>query len=230
MSFDLPSDRFAVLRDHVQSLVSQARAHEDYLKTLVREAEADILSAEAALSGTYHRDDDVWHLLCARAEDAQERAQRARQLCISARHGHVAARRLLVDLDPGCGPDELVFDRRPHAVLVVDDSEDVRELVAQILENSGFVVRVAANGLEGLIAAYEMRPGVIVMDVAMPVLNGIEATRLIKSFEPTRAAQVIAYTGNASIDRLGEQPFAAVLQKPATPDVVVATVQRVAGA
>ena len=227
MSLDLPSRRFALLRDHAESLVLQARTHEDHLKALVLDAEADMQSAEAAVDGTSHRHDDVWNLLCAQAQHAKECAQRARQLCVSAGHGHVAARRLLADLDPDCGTDEPVFDPRPHAVLVVDDSEDVREVVACVLENAGFVVRTAANGLEGLIAAYEMRPGVIVMDVAMPVLDGIEATRLIKSFEATRAARVIAYTGDASIDHLAEQPFVAVLQKPATPDVVLATVQRV---
>ncbi len=229
MSLDLPSDRFALLRDHAASLVLQARTHEDRLKTLVLEAEADIRSAEAAVTGTSHRDDEVWNLLCAHVQHAKECAQRARHLCIDARSGHVAARRLLADLDPDCGTDGL-GDSRPHAVLVVDDSEDVRDVVACVLENAGFVVRTAANGLEGLIAAYEMRPGVIVMDVTMPILNGIEATRLIKSCKATRTARVIAHTGNPSIDHLAEQPFVAVLQKPSTPDVVLATVQRVVGA
>jgi CheY-like chemotaxis protein len=126
--------------------------------------------------------------------------------------------------DLGLTPD------RPDAVLVVDDYGDVRDVLAGVLEDAGFVVRTAANGLEALIAAYEMRPGVIVMDVSMPVLDGIEATRLIKAGEATRNARVIAYTGNPSFD---ESPtrllFAAVLHKPAAPHAVLATVQRVAG-
>ena len=81
-----------------------------------------------------------------------------------------------------------------------------------------------------LIAAYEMRPGVIVMDVSMPVLDGIEATRLIKAGEATRHARVIAYTGNPSFDESPtRQLFAAVLHKPTTPHAVLATVQHVAG-
>jgi CheY-like chemotaxis protein len=117
-----------------------------------------------------------------------------------------------------------------NAVLVVDDYGDVRDVLARVLEGAGFVVTTAANGLEALIAAYEMRPGVIVMDVSMPVLDGMEATRLIKAGEATRDARVIAYTGNPSFD---ESPmrtlFAAVVTKPATPGAVLATVQHVAG-
>jgi two-component system, cell cycle response regulator DivK len=102
--------------------------------------------------------------------------------------------------------------------------------LARVLESAGFVVETAANGLEALIAAYEMRPGIIVMDVSMPVLDGIEATRLIKAGEATRDARVIAYTGNPSFDiKPAQTLFAAVLTKPATPDAVLATVQYVAG-
>ena len=101
----------------------------------------------------------------------------ARRLCVSARRQHDAASQLLAHLgdDHGPGPPP------PNAVLVVDDYGDIREVLAGVLEDAGFVVRTAANGLEALIAAYEMRPGVIVMDVSMPVLDGIEATRLIKA-------------------------------------------------
>ena len=117
----------------------------------------------------------------------------------------------------------------PNAVLVADDYGDVRELLAHVLENAGFVVRTAANGLEAFLAAYEMRPAVIVMDLSMPVLDGINATRLIKAVELTRNARVIAYTGNPSFDANPTRTlFAAVLQKPATPEVVLAAVREVA--
>jgi CheY-like chemotaxis protein len=89
-------------------------------------------------------------------------------------------------------------------------------------------VSTASNGLEALIAAYEIRPSVIVMDVTMPVLDGIEATRLIKAAEATRHARVIAYTGNPALDTRVVDLFAAVLSKPAPLEVVVATVRHVA--
>ena len=148
----------------------------------------------------------------------------AKRLCASAHEQHGAARRFLVHLDRGA------VDEYPNVVLVVDDSGDIRDLIALVLQHAGFVVRTAANGLEALIAAYEMRPAVIVMDVSMPVLDGIEATRLIKASEATRDARVIAHTGDLpGAASLTGTLFAAVLQKPTTPDVLVATIQRVAG-
>ena len=83
-------------------------------------------------------------------------------------------------------------------MLVVDDADDVREVVAEVLRQAGFVVRTAANGLEALLAAYEMHPNVILMDMTMPVLDGIAATRLIKATEAIRHTHVIAHTGNPS--------------------------------
>ena len=114
-------------------------------------------------------------------------------------------------------------------MLVADDYRELRESIAAVLRNAGFVVRTAANGLEALLGAYEMRPAVILMDVSMPVLDGLEATRLIKAADATRHARVIAYTGNAEADNAPARTlFAAVLHKPTTPAVVVATVRHVA--
>jgi CheY-like chemotaxis protein len=126
---------------------------------------------------------------------------------------------------------ELRMEQRTRngAVLVVDDYGNVRDVLASVLENAGFAVRTAANGLEALLAAYQMRPGIIIMDVSMPVLDGIEATRLIKASEAMRHARVIAYTGQpVQGDRQMETLFAAVLQKPATPAALLATVRHVA--
>jgi CheY-like chemotaxis protein len=115
------------------------------------------------------------------------------------------------------------------AVLIADDYGNVREVLASVLQNAGFSVRTAANGLEALLTAYQMRPAIIIMDVSMPVLDGIEATRLIKASEAMRHARVIAYTGDpVQGDSRMKTLFAAVLQKPATPAALLATVRHVA--
>jgi CheY-like chemotaxis protein len=226
MSHLLPPDQFAQLRDDAQLLIRGTGDHEGQLEALVAMSEADVRHAEASIAHAADLDlDDVRHLLAAQLQRSAASAVTARRLCASAHQQHAAARRLLKRL----GDDRGTAAQWPNAVLVVDDHGDVREVVARVLQEAGFVVRTAANGLEALIAAYEMRPGVIVMDVTMPVLDGIEATRLIKAGEATRDARIIAYTGNPSFDDSPTRPlFAAVLKKPATLGALLATVQQVA--
>ena len=225
MSLRFPSDQRAALCHDTRLVVERAGDHESQLEALVASAEWDVRQAEAALFSAATSDPNHLRHLLAEQQRTAAGAATARRLCISAREQHAAVRQLLANLTG----DHYVGAQRANAVLVVDDYGDVRELVARVLENAGFIVNTAANGLEALIAAYEMRPGVIVMDVSMPVLDGIEATRLIKAAAATRDARVIAYTGNASFDdNLLGTLFAAVLRKPATPDAVLATVQHVA--
>jgi two-component system cell cycle response regulator DivK len=225
MSLRFPSGHLAIVRRDAQRFIQRAENHESQLEALVAAAEGDLRHAETARSEAADADvDQLRNMLFAQAERSAAGAAMAKRLCASAHEQHGAARRFLVHLDRGA------VDEYPNVVLVVDDSGDIRDLIALVLQNAGFVVRTAANGLEALIAAYEMRPAVIVMDVSMPVLDGIEATRLIKASEATRDARVIAHTGDLpGAARLTGTLFAAVLQKPTTPDVLVTTIQRVAG-
>jgi CheY-like chemotaxis protein len=224
MSVPSLSEHLALLRQHVRLVVERTGDHTHLVEELAASAERDLRRVETAAAHATTADVDARSLLSGHVRQTAAGAATARRLCVSAHAQHAAACRLLADLD-----ERSAEVRRPNAVLVVDDYGEVRELVASVLRDAGFVVTTAANGLEGLIAAYEMRPGIIVMDVAMPVLDGIEATRLIKAGEATRDARVIAYTGNPSLESaVVNGLFAAVLQKPATPDDVVATVQHVA--
>jgi two-component system, cell cycle response regulator DivK len=227
MSLWFASEQLAHLCHDARLLTDRAGDQASQLEAFVAAAERDMRHAEAAVSHAGHDVDvdEARRLLSAQLERSAAGAAAAKRLLAGAHQQHAAACRLLADLDD---------DRRaapcPSAVLVVDDYGDVRDVLARVLADAGFVVRTAANGLEALIAAYEMRPGVIVMDVSMPVLDGIEATRLIKAAEATRDARVIAYTSNPSFnDGLARTLFAAVLIKPATPGAVLATVQHVAG-
>jgi len=222
-----PSERLANLCLDARLLIEQAGDHEAQLEALLAAAEGDTRQAEAAMAHSADLGmDEVQHLLSQQLQRSSAGVAAARRICVGAHQQHAAAQRLLADLEG----HQIADATSSNAVLVVDDYGDVREVLARVLEDAGFVVRTAANGLEALIAAYQMRPGVIVMDVTMPVLDGIEATRLIKAVEETRDARVIAYTGNPSFDQSPSRTlFAAVIAKPATPAAVLATVQRVAG-
>lgn len=70
-------------------------------------------------------------------------------------------------------------------VLLVDDEDQVRRMLRRVLEKRGFqVVTEAENGQAGVAAAREHQPDVVVMDLNMPLMNGIEATRAIKETHP----------------------------------------------
>ena len=115
---------------------------------------------------------------------------------------------------------------RPR-VLVVDDAEDNRELVSVVLEHAGFEALTASDGLEGVIVAHYARPDIIVMDVTMPVLNGIDAARLLKASTVTNDLKLIAYTARPDFEELAYNGlFVDVLKKPALPATIVAVVER----
>ena len=157
--------------------------------------------------------------------DATLDATTSADLRAAAREHHITASRLVMDL--GDSPVRADGQRSVrHAVLVADDYEDSRAFMSMVLINAGFIVRTATNGLEALLAAYEMHPAVIVMDINLPVLDGVEATRLIKAIDQLRDARVIAYSANPAIDSTTSELFTTVLPKPSSPDIVVAAVQR----
>ena len=68
-----------------------------------------------------------------------------------------------------------------ETVMVVDDSDDIRQLICLGLRCKGYLVLEAANGEEAVELATRSHPGLILMDLSMPVMDGFEATRRIKA-------------------------------------------------
>jgi CheY-like chemotaxis protein len=79
-------------------------------------------------------------------------------------------------------------------VLVVEDYQDAREMYAAYLQFSGYRVAEATNGLEALDRARELMPDIILMDLALPKMDGWEATRQLKMDEKTRHIPIVALT------------------------------------
>ncbi len=79
-------------------------------------------------------------------------------------------------------------------VLVLEDDRSTRMLLLKQLTAEGFEVTVVADGLEGLVQLESMRPDVIVVDLAMPKLSGMDFVKAIKSRQDTKKIPVIILT------------------------------------
>ena len=114
-------------------------------------------------------------------------------------------------------------------VLVVDDYSDSREMCAEYLDVCGFRVEQAANGAEALKKASSTCPDVILMDLSLPDMDGVEVTRRLKAKRATASIAVIALTGHGSehADRAREAGCVAFLVKPCHPDAMVEEIKRV---
>jgi CheY-like chemotaxis protein len=114
-------------------------------------------------------------------------------------------------------------------VLVVDDSADNREIYAAFLRYAGLAVVTAASAEEGLAKAAAEPPAVVVMDLALPRMDGFEATRRLKAHPRTKGAKIIVVTGHAIDeyqDRARDAGADAVCTKPCLPDDLLAQVKR----
>ena len=105
-------------------------------------------------------------------------------------------------------------------VLLADDHEDNRVALQLMLESAGYRTLGARHGQEAVELAIAHAPDLIVMDLAMPVLDGRAATRALKADARTRSIPVVMLTAMAlSVDRDGleQEGFAGVLFKPVLP-------------
>ena len=87
-------------------------------------------------------------------------------------------------------------------ILLVEDNELNRDMLSRRLARKGYDVLLAEDGAKGVAAAAAERPDLVLMDMSLPVLDGWEATRLLKAAPETRSIPVIALTAHAmSSDR-----------------------------
>jgi CheY-like chemotaxis protein len=82
-------------------------------------------------------------------------------------------------------------------LLVVEDDPTIMSLIVILLEREGYGVIQATSAEEGIRLAVEQEPHLILMDVALPGMDGLEATRLLKSREGTSRIPVVALTAQA---------------------------------
>lgn len=85
----------------------------------------------------------------------------------------------------------------PITILLVEDNEMNRDMLSRRLERKGYRVIPAHDGGEGRALAHSENPDLILMDMSLPVMNGWELTRLLKSDPETREIPIIALTAHA---------------------------------
>ena len=81
------------------------------------------------------------------------------------------------------------------AVLIVDDNVDTARLTGRLLQSMGFVVQVAHDGQAAIEAARQHRPEVVLLDIGLPGIDGLELARRLRARPGTAHALLIAITG-----------------------------------
>jgi DNA-binding response OmpR family regulator len=110
-------------------------------------------------------------------------------------------------------------DRGP-LVLLADDDPMIRELVARILEDAGYRVVTAEDGVKALELIRELRPAAAILDVMMPGLDGIETMRRLREERETAQLPILLVTATATAAdlRTGRELGADYLRKPFSAD------------
>lgn len=113
-------------------------------------------------------------------------------------------------------------------ILVVDDEPTIRLLVRAALEGTGYRLIEASDGLSALQVALSERPDVVLLDIALPRLSGLEVCRRLKEDPATASAPVLLITGlvqeaeRQAAEEVGAQAFIA---KPFSPAALVSQVE-----
>ncbi len=117
-------------------------------------------------------------------------------------------------------------------ILIVEDNEKNMKLARDILRAKGYATLEATCGLDGVKLALEHVPDLVLMDIQLPDINGIEAFERIRANADTAKVPVIAFTASVTVNdrsRIGDAGFDGFLGKPINLKEFVETVRRTLG-
>jgi len=89
-------------------------------------------------------------------------------------------------------------------LLIVDDAQTIRSFETMIMENSGYEVIQATNGVEALLTMHNESPDLVLLDIEMPIMDGIECCRQIKQDETFKDVKVIIVTTRSEYSKISE--------------------------
>lgn len=113
-------------------------------------------------------------------------------------------------------------------ILVIEDTEDNRRILRDLLTHAGFELIEATDGEQGIRLAAEQRPDLILMDIQLPIIDGYEATRRIKANPDLRHIPIIAVTSYAlsgDEERAAAAGCNGYIAKPFSPRQILAQIR-----
>ena len=130
-------------------------------------------------------------------------------------------------------PESIGPDRKASPVgarvLLVDDSQDARDVYALFLRDEGFQVAVAEDGVTGLAFALQHRFDIIILDLIMPRMDGFEVTRRLRADDRTKHVPIIIFSGFAQATDAADAIAAGAdvcCPKPCLPETLLGNINR----
>ena len=111
-------------------------------------------------------------------------------------------------------------------ILVVERNPVVQHLERYFLEQAGYTVEFASDGMDALERARELRPRIVVTEIMVPVLDGLSLCRMLKADPETAHARVLIFSHLHAEDRAREVGADAFLLKPLSEELLIETVER----
>ena len=114
-------------------------------------------------------------------------------------------------------------------ILIVEDNEDLRKMLAWVLQPHGYETLQAATGKEGIEKAIAAQPGLILLDIRLPDMNGVDVARAIKTNTRTAHIPIVgwsAYFGERWREEALRAGMGAYMEKPLSAPVIEATIKQ----
>jgi DNA-binding response OmpR family regulator len=112
-----------------------------------------------------------------------------------------------------------------RSILIVDDEFGLAEMLRDMLRDEGYDVCLAINGRLALDVLEERSIDLVITDIMMPVMDGVELATAIRHSDTHRGTAVVIMTSLPSLPRRQSDLFDAVLRKPFTPDLLLSTIE-----
>jgi CheY-like chemotaxis protein len=106
----------------------------------------------------------------------------------------------IIEYVPDKGPHIVNSEPAAATVLLVEDTEDNRQMMHRLLEMSGFNVVEATNGKEAVEVAFKVHPQIILMDLSLPIIDGLAATRQIRNQPELNTVPIVAVSAHDTAD------------------------------